>query len=258
MDQLFVPNDPQNMNELLKELALASDVQKRLIEPLPSIDGLDFEVSILPAESIGGDCYDFLKVSPDQALLYVGDVTGHGIPAGVIMAMVNSLFYTLSYFCNSPRDILIQGNNILKKKIRQNTFITTVMCNWDVASQQFSYTSAGHEQIIHYSARKKEVRMCSSGGIALGMVSDISDVIEEKIVNLERDDLLILYSDGITEAMSREGELLGLERFKEVICRNARYDSANEIHGNILNEVLHFMQGEVQRDDITLMVIKRQ
>jgi serine phosphatase RsbU (regulator of sigma subunit) len=257
MDQFFAPNDPQDITSLLKDLQLASDIQKQLIEPLPQVHGLDFEVSLLPAESIGGDCYDFLQVSPERALMYVGDVTGHGIPAGVVMAMVNSLFYTLSHFCQSPKDILIQGNQLLKNKIRQNTFITAVMCNWDVAREQFSYTSAGHEQIIHYSAKYNDIRMCSSGGIALGMVSDISEVIEERTVDLDAGDVLVLYSDGITEALSSSGEMLGIDRFKNTIFKNAKLQSATEIHYNILHDVLNFMEGETQHDDMTLMVIKR-
>lgn len=247
-----------NISTLADELAEASTIQKRLCSKLPKISGLDLDVSLLSAESLGGDCYDFLPIDEYKTMFYVGDVTGHGLPAGMIMTMANSLFYTLSQFYSSPREILTQSNLLLRKKLDSKTFMTAVMCHWDSKLSEFSYTSAGHEQIIHYSHRKKEFQLCPSGGVALGMLADISGKLVEQNVELELGDIAYLYSDGIKEALSPNDSMLGLNGFIKILERKVQMGSVKAMKKEILHDVFDFMGNKPQRDDMTLMVIRRE
>jgi HAMP domain-containing protein len=244
--------------KLSKELEIAGKIQQNLLPQVPTIAGLDMAASVTPAEAVGGDCYDFLKLDDQNHLIYLGDVTGHGVPASLVVAITNSLFYTMLEFFKNTKDIIVHTNKILKAKTEANMFVTAVLCNWNTTTNTFRYTSAGHEQIIHYHAADQSVSLCPAGGMALGMLPDISALVQEQEVKVADNDVLFLYSDGIPEAWKNEKEMLGMKTFQNIIqtiCQ--KFVSALEIHNQIIKEVREFMGEYPQADDITLIVIKR-
>lgn len=242
--------------KMAKELELAASIQKEILpKTLPQIPGLDISAAIIPAALIGGDCYDFIQVDPDTHLIYISDVTGHGIPSGIVVSIANAIIYS---YANSQNlaEILINANKVLKEKTKQNMFMTLLMLRY--RNGNLSYISAGHPEMLHYAACAKKVCVEKGGGIALGMVPDISQMLEENDLVLGKGDCIVLYSDGIPEACSSLGEQYGLKRLKRVLNDAAsELKSASAIQNAILADVKQFMNRADQNDDITLVVICR-
>jgi HAMP domain-containing protein len=238
------------------ELGLASEIQKNLLpEKICEVSGLDMAAGLIPAEEIGGDIYDFMKLNDEKVMFYLGDVTGHGVPAGIVSSVANALFY--GFQGHDLKEILVAVNNVLKVKTVSTMFMTLCLMSWDAKDHKFSYASAGHEQIVKFSAKDKKATLQPSGGIALGMIDDISKHIEVLDVDLEVGDYLVIYSDGIPEAWRSKEELYGMERFTKSIENCAHLETAEDIKKAILADVEKFAAGYRQMDDITIIVVKR-
>lgn len=241
-----------------KELELAAKIQKELLpEKIPKVAGLDMAAGIIPADEIGGDCFDFITVGKSETIMYIGDVTGHGVPSGLVVAVANALIYSLVPE-KGIRDVLIRTNEILKVKTSTNMFLTLLMCSWNSSKKTLRYVSAGHERMLHFVSRAKEVEVIEAGGMALGMLPDVSSLLKEKALDLHQDDILLMYSDGITEARSKSGEIYGLKRLQEVLKKSARLNTAEAVKNAILADVKEYMKGAKQLDDITLVVLVRR
>lgn len=240
---------------LSKELEVAARIQKQILpDKLPQIPGLDLAATVIPATEIGGDCYDFIQVDPDTHLFYISDVTGHGIPSGIVVSIANAIIYSYSSSANL-RDILINTNKVLKEKTAQNMFMTLLMLRY--RNGALDYVSAGHPEMVHYHAADKKVSIEKGGGIALGMVPDISKMLVESSVQFLSGDCIVLYSDGIPEANSPKGEQYGIQRLKRALNDQGELTSAESIKNALIADVKEFMNGATQLDDITLVVIRR-
>lgn len=241
-----------------KELELAKQIQQSVLpKTIPQVKGLDISAGVIPAEEIGGDCYDFLLANDNEMLMYLGDVTGHGVPAGIIVTIANALFYSYADRGLVLDEMLSEVNEVLKAKTLPNMFVTLVLMKWMIEEKQFSYVSAGHEQIIHYKAASDTVDLLPSGGLALGMVKDISKLLKVRQVQLEKDDVLLIYSDGIPEAWRNDKERYGMDRLKDIMKRYSKFPSALAIKNALMSDVYIYRQGYKQMDDITCMVVKR-
>lgn len=240
-----------------KELELAKKIQNGLIpKEIPKLEGLDISAGIVPAEEIGGDVYDFLKRDENNTLFYLGDVTGHGVPSGILGSIANAMFYS---HLNQPniKEIMVEVNRVLKAKSPPNMFITLCLLNWAEDKKKLTYVNAGHEQIIRFKSSDKSVELLKGGGIALGMFPDINKMIQKQEVPIEKGDCAVLYSDGIPEAWRSKKEQYGMDRFKEAIQKYGTLKSATAIRNAILKEVSDFIGDHKRMDDITIMVIKR-
>lgn len=240
-----------------KELELAAKIQKQLLPTvMPKITGLDISAGLLPAEEIGGDCYDFIRVNDERLVMYIGDVTGHGVPSGIVVSIANALAYHLA----SKEDILnvmINMNKVIKEKTASNMFLTMVMLDWDAAANKLRFVNAGHEQMIHYHAKDKKVTLTPAGGLALGMFQDIGKLLKLQEVEMEKDDVLVMYSDGIPESWKNEKEMYGMGRFKRAVNDYSDLPSAIAIRNALLADVKEFSGKYKQMDDITLIVLKK-
>lgn len=239
------------------ELELATEIQKQIIpKNIPEIEGADVASGLVPAEEIGGDVYDFLPVGQNKLLMYLGDVTGHGVPAGIVGSIASALFYGYSTEGDLAQ-IMIKVNKILHVKTMPNMFMTICLMEWDGSSKSFQYVSAGHEQIIKYKVSEGKVSLCDAGGIALGMLEDVSNHVKSVNVPLEIGDFLVIYSDGIPEAWKNDKDNYGMERLVKFVGTCGSLGSAEEIKEAILNNVKEFTAGYKQQDDITIIVLKR-
>lgn len=244
--------------KITKELEIARKIQQDLIpKDIPELKGLDIAASIDPAGEVGGDCYDFLRLDEDNTLIYVGDVTGHGVPASLVVSITNAVFYAMLEFKNSTSDIISTTNKIIHAKTETSMFVTAVLCNWNDKDQSFTYTQAGHEKIFHYKAASKSFNVEPSGGMALGMIPDLAPLLKEHELKLEVGDYVVLYSDGIPEAWKSPTEMLGMEGFQKILEAQDPSKSASELHASIHAAVTEYRGGYEQMDDITLMIIKR-
>lgn len=242
-----------------KELELAKTIQENLLpKSIPDIIGLDIAGTVIPATEIGGDVYDTLVDDKGNLLTYVGDVTGHGVPAGILSAISNSIVVSLQN--STLLDIATNLNIILKTKATPNMFITAAFAKYEPTNpNKLSYLSAGHEQLIHYKASTGKAQMLPSGGIALGMFPDVSKLLKpQEVADFQSGDTIILYSDGIPEAWKNETETFGFDKLVESLEANAEKKTAEEIKQSILNDIQNFTKGYEQKDDITLLVLKRK
>lgn len=238
-----------------KELELAAVMQRQLLPRyFPQVAGLDIAAGLIPAAEVGGDLYDFISPQPDRLLAYVGDVTGHGVPAGILGAIANSLVYGLAD--KSLTEILIEANRILHAKSTQSMFLTMLICEWNPQEREFNYLSAGHEKMIFYRQETGQTQMMEAGGLALGMLPDIKKLLTVRSIKPRPGDIAILYTDGIPEAWRNEKEMYGFERFLHAVKHFADLRSAEAIKNAIMADVRHFIGRYRQMDDITLIVFK--
>ena len=242
-----------------KELELASKIQRDLLPAnLPKIETLDIAASIDSATEVGGDGYDFIPMQNESSLLfYIADVTGHGGGAGLVSAVNNALVTALMDHYSSTHDLVVNLNKILKLKTSASVFVTMVMAKWNLKTNILQFTQAGHDPILHYQAASAQVIKLAHGGMALGMIPDIAKVIKTEEVQAEKDDVFVLYTDGIPEAWKNERENYGMERFMASLQRHGKLPTAQAIHDALLRDVHEFMGDYTQQDDITLIVVKR-
>ncbi|MFA6521561.1 MAG: PP2C family protein-serine/threonine phosphatase [Candidatus Gracilibacteria bacterium] len=249
--------DMEEGRRMSKELSVGSDIQKKILPTqMPQIPGLLIHGSTRPASEVGGDSFDINDVN-GNVYVYIGDVTGHGLPAGLIMVMVNTLIRTFSEVYQNGYDIIVNTNRILKQRIEPRRFMTCVLLRWNLQDQKMYYTGAGHEHIMIFHKKQGVCEVKQSGGIALGMVPDISKIIKEEQIPLESGDFVILYSDGITEAKNMQGEMFGIERLKNTISQYSNANTPEELFVNISKEFGNFVGQQIQADDITLIALKK-
>ncbi|MFA6917964.1 MAG: SpoIIE family protein phosphatase [Candidatus Gracilibacteria bacterium] len=243
---------------VMSELKIAADIQQHLLpKVLPKVADLDIASGVIPAEEIGGDVYDFIKPSDDKLLFYLGDVTGHGVPAGIVSSIASALFYGYSIEPDLKK-VISYVNRVLHAKTLANMFMTLCLMQWDSSAKKFSYVNAGHEQIIHYIAKEKRVELVPAGGIALGMLADISNNVQLREIDFQPGDYLVIYSDGIPESWKSKTEMYGMEKLQNAV-RDFGNDfvTALAMKEAILSDVKQFVGDYKQMDDITLIVVKR-
>jgi serine phosphatase RsbU (regulator of sigma subunit) len=240
-----------------KELELAAGIQQDLLpKENPKVPGLDIAAGIIPADEVGGDVYDYIAPDEDNLYGYVGDVTGHGVPAGLLVSVTSALIHSYSHL-QDPKQVLIETNKIIKQKTRANMFVTLILWHWNVKTKKLTLVSAGHEVALKYSAGPVKTDELDKGGIALGMMPDISALIKDQPVELEPKDCIILYTDGVPEAWRNEKEQYGMPEFKRVVTQSCDLPSAEAIKMALLADVKQWTDGFEQKDDITVMVLKR-
>jgi len=244
--------------KLTKELEIARNIQQGMLpEKAPEIDGLDVAGSLQAATTIGGDIYDYLEQEGKDPYLFIADVTGHGVPAGMVATITHSTLYSYSQVFDATDEILKAMNRILHAKTQTNMFATALLARWDRQQRSLRYCNAGHEQIMHYQASSKQIALEGKGGMALGMIENLDQVLSEKEMNLATGDVLVFYTDGIPEAWKSKTENMGMERFQKIVQKAVQENgTAEEIRSAILAAVSRFMKGYQQQDDITLIVIK--
>lgn len=248
--------DIKDRERMLDELTIAAQLQRDIL-PLktPAVSGLNIMAKNKPASEVGGDSFSFLTVK-NKTYIYVGDVTGHGVAAGLIMTMVNSLITIFAETYNNSYEILVNVNKYIKKHVKKAMFMTMVMLCWDHEKKLMTYTGAGHEHVLVYHKGNGACEAIMSGGVALGMVLDNSNLIKEQILNLQEGDLVVLYSDGIIEARNIDGELFGLERLKQSLIEYGPEYGAEGVNYHIAKDVSDFMKDHRQDDDMTLIVMQ--
>lgn len=245
--------------KITHELELAGEIQRELLpKAIPSIANLDIAASLVSADEVGGDGYDFLKIDEERWIFYIGDVTGHGVPAGLVSAINNALVPAFMIHYQTTKELVVNLNRILKDKTRSSVFLTMMMAHWSVATSTLSYTPAGHNPILFYQASSNMVQEMPTGGMALGMISDIADKVDTHEFVMQPGDVAILYTDGIPEAWQNEKEAYGMKRFMDSVLRHSQSGgSAQQIHDGIYQDLKTFTGNYPQADDITLMVVKR-
>ena len=241
---------------MASELTLASDIQESVLpSSIPLIPKLDTVAKTRSADEVGGDSFAVVQKG-NEYYVYIGDVTGHGAPAGLVMMMVSTLFDVLLPSCTSTQDLAVSINSILKPRVNTSMFMTTAFFRWDTNSEKMFYTGAGHEHILIYRSAEGVCEAIPTGGIALAMAEDISTIVSEKELTLNDQDIIVLYSDGISEAVNEAGELYGLERLKQAVKQFGHLGKSLDLFNAISEDIARFTGDTVQKDDMTLIVMR--
>ena len=249
--------DLAEKERLDEEMKMGRQIQMALLpRQLPQISGLNVQGLMQPAKEIGGDYYDFVTLpSKDYLAIVIGDVSGKGVGAGILMSMVKATIHNLSQEGFLPREILLRTNKFLYQHIGGQKFMTLLYMLWQSKDLTFTYSSAGHEHILIYRNQLQKVEAIQSGGFMLGMLPDIENYLEERRIQLSYGDKILLYTDGVTEAQNHMGERFTLARLKETFQNNSQR-SASELIQAIRDEVYTFIGTQAQYDDITLVVLE--
>lgn len=241
-----------------KELSVGSDIQRKILpKEMPTIQGLSIYGNMRPASEIGGDSFDIIQTASGNTYVYVGDVTGHGVPAALIMMIVNTLIRTLIETHSSGYDVIVNTNRLLKQRIEPRRFMTCVLLRWNSNEQKLFYTGAGHEHILIFRKKEGKCEVKQTGGVALGMVPDVAKIVREEQISLDTGDFVVLYSDGIIEAKNMEGEMFGLARLQKTVEQYANTAAPEDLFVNVSKDFGLFVGEQIQEDDITLIAIKK-
>ena len=239
---------------LEREMELAREIQQRLLpETFPQLAGFDCAAASRPARHVGGDFYDVIPLSSDRVGLVMADVSGKGMPAALFMALTRSLMRAEAQRSGSPKEALLQVNKLLLEISRTELFVTVLYGVLDVAARTFCYARAGHERALYHSPRKDECRFLEGEGMFLGMVEQVH--LEELCLDLHPEDKLILFSDGITDANSTDGELFGRQRLAAAVAESAE-STAQAVSDRVFQRVAAFQAGSEQFDDMALLVAR--
>lgn len=253
--------------EIKWEVELAKEIQwKILTKKQIEIPSLSMIFKSKPAWEIGWDSFDIIQ-QKNNYYIYVWDATGHWVWAGFIMVMVNALISWFSKAFRSWAEILAKTNEVLKPRIKTNLLMSLLMVRWNEEEKRLFMTWAGHEYLMIYKAKQNKTYKVKSGWVALWMIKDISKLLKEVEIEVEAWDIIVLYSDWITEAINKskrdwEEELFGEQRLVDAI-QNAPiveklwYKTATSVFKNISINLSNFMWYKfTQLDDITLWVIQ--
>lgn len=237
-----------------QELEVASRIQKTILpKNITNIYGLQIANYFEPAKEVGGDYYDYTVKDDENVSITIADVSGKGVPAAFLMALGRSILKTLERQGQSPADNLKNLNQIIYPDITEDMFITMLHSNFNNKTKILTYSNAGHNPLIVYRAKEDKVELHSVKGVAIGFVQGYN--YKQGELKLEKGDIVLYYTDGITEAENPNKELFGFERLEKVIYDN-RYNDVDTIKENILNEINIFRRDYPQVDDLTFVVIK--
>lgn len=246
--------------QLRTEVEIASEIQKNVMADSESIvPSLEIALATNPATEVWGDSLGIIAGIDDNHFMYIGDVTGHGVPSGLVMMMVNALVSAFVSQEESSAKVLAETNRILKPRIRQNMMMSAVMLRWDNKEKALYYTGAWHEFILLYSKRENKVFKIKTGWVALGMMRDASKIYKEQQIRFEPGDIIILYTDGVTEARYRSEQnwlLFGIDKMVESILKVADKTADNIFRQITIDLSAHMGYKHKQYDDISLFVAR--
>jgi sigma-B regulation protein RsbU (phosphoserine phosphatase) len=236
---------------LEKELELARSLQKSLIpEDLPRSDGVEFATLFEPSAAIGGDYFDILKISEHEIAVFIADVSGHGLPSGLRMAMLKAALQILVEETREPAEILRRLDAVVRSDRRARVFVTATLGVLNLASGRLTLTNAGHPPT--YVIREGKVEEILLPGAALG---GLGDSYGAACVPLERGDAVVWLSDGLIEAADAKGEPFGYERIVAALSADAT-GTANEIRNRLLRAIEAHSGSTPPEDDRTLVVLR--
>jgi sigma-B regulation protein RsbU (phosphoserine phosphatase) len=244
----------EEKRRLENELELSTVVQRGLLpQELPEIAGVQVAAFSRPAQIIGGDYFDFFRFQDGAHGLAIADVAGKGVSAGMIMASIQTALRALVPTQTSPAAVLEQVNRLFLHNVNFTTFITLFLAHYDPATRELTYSNAGHNPPLLSRADhgQRSATWLRPTGAAIGLVEGLP--VYERSVSLEPNDVLVLYTDGVTELFSPQDEQFGEDRLAELFDRQSMNDP-----GTVVQTVRLAMDGfrsaRPVADDVTLVV----
>jgi sigma-B regulation protein RsbU (phosphoserine phosphatase) len=243
----------QQRDELLKDLELAGQVQ-RLFLPVgkPAIDGLEIAGMMQPAKVVGGDYYDYIPIDPHTIQLVIADVAGKGVPAALLMSATAA---AMQLEANHDRNMLGQVERLnagILAVSDDERYVTLLVAEIDTDQRMIRYVNCGHNPALLFRASTGTVTQLNSSCPPIGISPE--EVCELASAELMEDDVLVFYTDGVTEAQNRFGEEFGMQRLSATVSSGSSL-SAEDLMTNIYNGAADFC-GDAFNDDLTILVVK--
>jgi sigma-B regulation protein RsbU (phosphoserine phosphatase) len=237
-----------------EEYRLAAKIQQELLPARPpDVPGYEIFGTNIPALAVGGDYFDFIRIDDRRLAICIGDVSGKGLPASLLMANLQASLRGQSRQTLSPRECLSRSNRLLYESTAAEKYATVFYGILDTESHRFRYCNGGHEHPLLVAPSGKVVELVT-GGVALGLLESFP--YEEAEVSFMPGGLLVMYSDGVTEAMTASGEQFGRAKLEGVVAeeRSATLQGLGE---KIVGAVRAHAGAAPQSDDITLVAVRR-
>ena len=240
---------------LQNELNVASGIQQSILPTVfPSRDDYQIYASMEPARNVGGDFFDVVRLEDDRVGLAIADVSDKGVPAALFMMSSRTWMKGAAISSPEPGTVLGEVNALLHEDNDTQMFVTVLYAVYNPETGEFTYASGGHDAPLLVHSDGSSELLPLTGGIALGIVPDLA--YGQNSVVLDHGETLVLYTDGVTEAMNGEGEQFGIERLRKVFTGRAPKD-ANEAAHKVFEAVNTFADGAAQSDDITCLTLRR-
>jgi len=243
-----------------EEIEYARKIQLSMLPQLPpDIGWVELAAASLPATEVGGDYYDYFRLSGSQLALVIGDVSGHGLASGLLLSGIRSCLYLLEKDLAAPVDVLVRLNQMVRKTTDRRTYVTLLCAVLDRAADgsgvEVTVASAGHPPLLCWDAQSKEFTEVGDGAPPLG--TRLEAEYRQERHKVRRGDLLVLYTDGLVETRNGLGQDYGYPRLQKTVARAATGTwSVREIRDAILGDLSHFKGDSEQSDDITVVVAR--
>ncbi|MBB5326160.1 serine phosphatase RsbU (regulator of sigma subunit) [Anoxybacillus tepidamans] len=252
-----IPGKKQMMDRTLeREIYLARNIQMKLLNgKIPKFEGGEVLGSSLPAHLIGGDYYDFYLLANGKIRIVIGDVMGKGIPAAMLMILTRGAFRSAAESTDSPGKTLAAINQALYEDLRTlRAFVTLFCADWDPKTGVLTYANAGHLLPLFIKGKKRTVKEIPNvTGTMIGGLPN--QVYKEESIQLEDNDMIFFYTDGILEAQNQNGDQYKRDRLIDALLSNID-KGIKEIGQYVIESVNRFTQGAPQKDDITMVLLK--
>ena len=241
------------------ELQIAAEIQGGFLpDTIPEVPGFDIAAKTIMAKEVGGDFFDVLpfevmQLKKGKTGIVIADVSGKGVPAALFMALSRIVIRVNARWHEQPTDVIRDTNNIITSDSKSGMFVTLFYGVIDWGSRTLTYVNAGHNPPLLFRAQNSEISKLARTGVAVGATENAEYTSHE--LPLATNDIIVLYTDGVTEAENQLQDMFGEERLRSIVEANANL-SANDLMQKILDHVKLFCGNQPQSDDITLMVIK--
>jgi sigma-B regulation protein RsbU (phosphoserine phosphatase) len=246
-----------------EELRIARQIQMSLLPRGPlEFAGIGVTALCVPAREVGGDYYDFFPLGDRRLGVLIADVSGKGTSAALYMAELKGLVLSLSQIYQSPRQLLLEVNRIISENLDTRSFITMTYAVLDLVAGTATFARAGHTPLLYLRGDGSEggTQVLVPNGLVVGLripgaTEKFAELLEEHQIDLHKGDVIVLYTDGITEAMNRESDLFGDARLGRLVAEHGHLDTG-DLRERILREIESFVGTADQHDDMTMILIK--
>lgn len=247
---------------LQKEMQVAQEIQQTLLpSEFPDLEGYELASYYEAAREVGGDYYDFVEVDKDTLGIAVADVSGKGVPGSLVMTMIRTALRTEARGLKDAAEVLSRVNDFVMGDMKKGMFVTIFYVIIDSKRRRLNYASAGHNPMILYRASTQKTYYLNPRGFPIGIQLHEKDLFRKSIdsdtIQLAEEDILLIYTDGITEAMNAKRDLFGEERLLKIFRENGQL-RVNPFVEQIKEDILSFTEGNPQSDDITLVAIREK
>ena len=250
-----------NQLESIKgDLAVAREIQQailpRIFPPFPeNVEVMDIAASMNAAKDVGGDFYDFFRIDDDRIGFAIADVSGKGVPAAIFMAVSRTLLRATGIKGANPAECVTYSNELLAKESVKNMFVTIFYGIYNIKTGDITYTNAGHNPPYILKANGNVETLPMSNNIIVGVFDDFT--FSEETCHLDKGDTIVLFTDGVTEAIDIAEKEYGDDRLKDCLAKHSG-NSCQQIIDAIKADVSNFVGEAEQSDDITMLALKRK